>query len=120
MGLLYCAHNNGSGQNNPPPLVQEERNMSQYTIKPGRLGRRIIRAYKAVENRFVRAFLQPDGSLRTGAAGDKVVRAYKRVETAVVNRYKGIETAFVDAFLEKKTNPEKPSGHFPGQGSDRS
>lgn len=94
--------------------------MSQYTIKPGRLGRRIIRAYKAVENRFVRAFLQPDGSLRTGAAGDKVVRAYKRVETAVVNRYKGIETAFVDAFLEKKTDPEKPSGHFPGQGGDRS
>lgn len=88
--------------------------MSQYTIKPGRLGRRIIKAYKAVENRFVRAFLQPDGSLRTGAAGDKGVRAYKRVETAVVNRYKGIETAFVGAFLEKKTDPEKTVRAFPG------
>lgn len=93
--------------------------MSQYTIKPGRLGRRIIKAYKAVENGFVRTFLQPDGTLRTGAAGNRVIRAYKRVENAVVNRYKRIETAFVDAFLEKKADPEKPSGHFPGKGGDR-
>ena len=45
--------------------------MSQYTIKPGRLGRRIIRAYKAVENRFVRAFLQPDAWSLTGSATAK-------------------------------------------------
>ena len=88
--------------------------MSQYTIKPGRLGRRIIRAYKAVENRFVRAFLQPDGSLRTGAVGGQ---GRSRVQ-AGGNRggkpLQGDRNRICGCFSGKENQPRKTVRAFPG------
>ena len=62
----------------------------------------------------------PEYRLKTPALARKVVGLYRKIEQGTVLAYKKIEDRFVDAFLEKKTNPEKPSGHFPGQGGDRS
>ena len=74
--------------------------MSGYRLKPGPLGRTLIRAYRAAERRFTRTFLEPDGSLRTGGLAEKATGAYCRVERAVVGRYQKIEDAFVARFLE--------------------
>lgn len=86
--------------------------MSEYHLKPGKLGQTVIGAYKGIEEKFVDAFLEEDGSLKTGGMADKVTGAYqkvedtvvggyKKVEDTVVGGYKKVETAFVDAFLEK-------------------
>lgn len=64
--------------------------MSSYRLKPGPLGRWVVKAYKGVEERFTRAFLAPDGSLKTGGMAPTVTGAYRKVESA-----------FVRAFLEK-------------------
>ena len=98
--------------------------MSEYQLKPGKLGKKVLDAYKSVEDRFVDAFLEEDGSLRTGGMADKVTGAYRKVEDTVVggyqkvertvvDGYKAIEGAFVDAFLEK-TDSDAPAGdHSP-------
>lgn len=78
--------------------------MNGYTLKPGPLGRELIRAYRAVERRFTRTFLEPDGSLKTGPLGPAVTGAYRKVERGAVQGYKAVETAFVNAFLEEKND----------------
>lgn len=55
--------------------------MSEYKLKTGKLGEKVVGAYKKVE--------------------DTVVGSYKKVEDTVVGGYKKVENAFVDAFLEK-------------------
>lgn len=86
--------------------------MSEYHLKPGKLGQKVMDAYKGIEEKFVDTFLEEDGSLKTGGMADKVtgayqkvedtvVGSYKKVEDTVVGGYKKVETAFVDAFLEK-------------------
>lgn len=86
--------------------------MSEYQMKPGKLGEKILNGYQKVEDRFVTTFLDEDGSLKTGGMAEKVTAAYQKVEDAViggyqkiegsvVGGYKKIENAFVDAFLEK-------------------
>lgn len=75
--------------------------MSEYQMKPGKLGEKILNGYQKVEDRFVTTFLDEDGSLKTGGMAEKVTAAYQKVEDAVVGGYKKIEDAFVDAFLEK-------------------
>ena len=87
--------------------------MSEYHLKPDKLGKKVLDAYKNVEDRFLDAFLEEDGSLRTGGMADKVTGAYQKVERTVVYGYKTIEGAFVDAFLEK-TDSDAPTGdHSP-------
>lgn len=86
--------------------------MSEYHLKTGKLGQKVIGACKGIEEKFVDTFLEEDGSLKTGGMADKVTGAYqkvedtvvggyKKVEDTVVGGYKKVETAFVDAFLEK-------------------
>lgn len=86
--------------------------MSEYQMKPEKLGEKILNGYQKVEDRFVTTFLDEDGSLKTGGMAEKVTAAYQKVEDAVVGGYqkiegsvvggyKKIEDAFVDAFLEK-------------------
>lgn len=99
--------------------------MSEYQLKPGKLGKKVLDAYKKVEDRFVDTFLEEDGSLRTGGMADKVTGAYhkvedtvvggyQKVERTVVDGYKTIEGAFVDAFLEKTDSDENSGDDAPG------
>lgn len=82
--------------------------MAEYRLKPGKVGEKVIDAYKKVEGRFADAFLEEDKSrqsgytLKTGKTGEKVVGAYQKIEDGVVGSYKKIEKAFVDRFLEEK------------------
>lgn len=76
--------------------------MRAYKLKTGKLGQKVVGAYKTVENAFVETFLNEDGSLKTGGVADKVTSAYQKIEDTVVRSYKKIEDSFVDAFLEKK------------------
>lgn len=75
--------------------------MCAYKMKPGKIGKAVIGAYKNVEEKFVDTFLTEDGSLKTGGMAEKVTGAYKKVEDSVVGGYQKVEDAFVDAFLEK-------------------
>ena len=75
--------------------------MCAYKMKPGKIGKAVIGAYKNVEEKFVDTFLTEDGSLKTGSMAEKVTGAYKKVEDSVVGGYQKVEDAFVDAFLEK-------------------
>ena len=75
--------------------------MSEYQMKPGKLGEKILNGYQKVEDRFVTTFLDEDGSLKTGGMAEKVTAAYQKVEDAVVGGYKKIEDAFVDYYLTK-------------------
>lgn len=76
--------------------------MRAYKLKTGKLGQKVVGAYKTVENAFVETFLNEDGSLKTGGVADKVTSAYQKIEDTVVGSYKKIEDSFVDAFQEKK------------------
>lgn len=76
--------------------------MSEYRIKPGKIGKALMGAYKGIEEKFVDTFLEEDGSLKTGGVGEKVTDSYKSVENAVVSGYQKVEHAFVDTFLEEK------------------
>jgi len=81
--------------------------MSEYRLKPGKIGEKVVNAYKGVEDKFKDAFLEEDKSsdsgytLKTGKMADTAVEAYKKIEDTVVGGYKKIEDKFVDAFLEK-------------------
>ncbi len=94
--------------------------MSEYQLKPGKLGEKIVGAYKEIEKKFVDTCLEEDGSLKTGGMAkkatdayqkveDTVVGGYKKIEDTVVGGYQKVETAFVDAFLEKDEGEHKPS-----------
>lgn len=75
--------------------------MVEYRLKAGKLGKNLINAYKKIEDKFVKAFLEEDGSLKTGGMAQKATASYRKIENAVVGSYKKIEDAFVDTFLEK-------------------
>lgn len=77
--------------------------MSEYKMKPGKIGDAVVDVYKKIEDRFTETFLEKDEgmNLKTGKVGDTIVDAYKKVENTVVDGYKKIENAFVDTFLEK-------------------
>lgn len=85
--------------------------MSTYKMKPGKIGRTVIGAYKNVEQKFVDTFLEEDGSLKTGGMAGKVTGACQKVEDAVVGGYKKVENAFVDAFLEKEDDRDAGQHH---------
>lgn len=90
--------------------------MSEYQLKPGKIGEKIIDGYKKIEDKFTETFLEEDGSLKTGDMAQKVTAAYQKIEDAVVggyqkvedtvvNGYQKLEDAFVDRFLEKSGEP---------------
>lgn len=81
--------------------------MSDYKMKPGKLGEKIVGAYKKIENAFVDTFLEEDGSMKTGGMAKKATDAYQKIEDTVVGGYKKVENTFVDAFLEKKEDDDK-------------
>ena len=81
--------------------------MSEYRLKPGKIGEKVVGAYEKVEKKFVDTFLNEDGSLKTGGMADKATSAYQKIEDGVVGTYKKVEDAFVDTFLEK-VEEEKP------------
>ena len=45
--------------------------MSEYKMKPGKMGESIIDTYKKIEDKFVDAFLEEDGTLKTGGMAEK-------------------------------------------------
>ena len=78
--------------------------MSEYKLKTGKLGDKVIGTYRKVENAFVDRFLEKDpGVLRMkpGKLGKAVMQGYQTMEGTVVGAYKKVEDAFVDTFLEK-------------------
>lgn len=80
--------------------------MSEYKLKAGKLGEKIVNTYKGIEDKFVDTFLEEDGSLKTGGMAEKATSVYQKIEDAVVGGYKKVEDAFVDAFLEKVEDDE--------------
>lgn len=91
----------------------------EYHLKPGKVGEKVIGAYKKTEQAFTEAFLQKDEtspsgySLKTGKTGEAVTGAYHKIEDGVVGTYKKIEDAFVDRFLEKTENDFRTQTLFP-------
>ncbi|MFV0239669.1 MAG: hypothetical protein ACK5H4_06455 [Lacrimispora sphenoides] len=84
-----------------------------YRLKVGKVGQRVVDAYKGIEEKFCDAFLEKDENseqgctLKTGATAEKVVGAYQKIEDSVVGGYKKIEEKFVDAFLEEVDSEDK-------------
>lgn len=101
--------------------------MSEYKLKPGKIGEKAIGAYQKVENAFVDRFLDKgeDGNLqlKTGKTGEAAVRGYQKVEDAVVGAYQKIENAFAGAFLEKvddkRADPQPGARQDPADPADR-
>lgn len=90
--------------------------MTEYKMKTGKVGEKIVEGYKKVEEKFTDKFLEKDESspsgysLKTGKTAEKVVGGYQKVENTVVGTYKKVENAFVDTFLEKVESDEE-DGH---------
>ena len=93
--------------------------MPEYDIKPGRIGKAAIDAYKEVEQKFTDTFLEKDPTgeslptLKVGKIGqaaidtyqkieDAVVGTYQKIEDTVVGEYKRVESSFVNTFLTEK------------------
>lgn len=81
--------------------------MSEYRRKPGKVGEKVIGAYKNMESKFVETFLNEDGSMKTGGMAEKATSAYHKIEDTVVGGYKKVENAFVDTFLEASDPSEE-------------
>ena len=86
--------------------------MSEYQLKPGKIGEKIIERYQKIEDKFTETFLEEDSSLKTGGMAQKVTAAYQKIEDTIVGGYQKIEDTFVDRFLEKSGEPS-PDGQEP-------
>lgn len=81
--------------------------MSEYKLKVGKVGEKLVDGYKKVEEKFTDKFLEKDKtsptgySMKTGKTAGKVVHGYQKIEDTVVEAYKKVEDGFVDIFLEK-------------------
>ena len=53
--------------------------MSEYKLKPGKLGEKIVNAYKGIEDSFTETFLEEDGSMKTGGIAEKATSAYRKI-----------------------------------------
>lgn len=86
--------------------------MTEYRMKTGKLGEKVVKTAKKVEDAFVDTFLEEDEnnpsgySMKTGKMAERATSAYKKIEDTVVGGYKKIEDAFVDTFLEKVEEEE--------------
>ena len=122
---LYMAYTNGQADEESKQTLAKtnysgrSKKMTGYTLKPGKIGKKLIAGYQKIEEKFVDAFLQEDAgspggyTLKTGKNAKKVTGAYqkiedgvtgtyKKIENGVVGTYQKIEDAFVDRFLEEK------------------
>lgn len=91
--------------------------MSDYKLKPSKIEKAVVGAYKKIEKAFVDAFLNEDGSMKTGGMAEKATGAYQKVEDSVVGAYKKVEGAFVSAFLEEieDEDAEQPADEVAGE-----
>jgi len=97
--------------------------MTDYKLKTGKAGEKIVGAYKRLEKELTDTFLEADENsesgyiLKTGKVAGKVVSKYKKIENRVISGYKAIENGvvgeyrkiedkFVDTFLEKTDEKE--------------
>lgn len=89
--------------------------MSEYKFKETKIEKAVVGAYKKIEKAFVDAFLNEDGSMKTGGMAEKATATYHKMEDAAVGAYKRVEKAFVDAFLEeiKEGEAEEINGENP-------
>ena len=95
--------------------------MSDYRLKTGKIGEKVVNAAKSVEESFTEKFLEKDEasptgySLKTGGMAQKataayqkiedtVVGGYKKIEDTVVGSYKKIENSFVDWTIVKRVD----------------
>lgn len=62
----------------------------------------VVGGYKKIEDKFTGAFLNEDGSLKTGKVGESVTGGYKKMESAFVGGFNKIADKFVDTFLAKE------------------
>ena len=91
--------------------------MSEYKLKTGKVGEKVVDTYKKIEESFTDSFLEKkdDGeneyTLKTGGMTEKAVGAYKAVEDSVVGGYKKIEEKFIDAFLEEVSDESVPGNN---------
>lgn len=94
--------------------------MKNYKLKGGKIEKAAINAYKKIEKAFVEAFLNEDGSMKTGGMAEKATGAYQKIEDAAVGAYKKVENAFVEAFLEevKDEDSEQASDAGTANGND--
>lgn len=89
--------------------------MSEYKLKTGKVGEKIVDGYKKVEEKFTDKFLEKDEtsptgySLKTGKTAEKVAHGYQKIEDTVVGAYKKVEDGFVNTFLEK-VEPDEDYG----------
>lgn len=85
--------------------------MSEYKLNGGKIEEAVTKAYKKIEKAFVDAFINEDGSMKTGGMAEKATGVYQKVEDSVVGAYKKVESAFVNAFLEeiKDDDVEQPA-----------
>lgn len=88
--------------------------MSEYKLKTGKLGDKVIGTYRKVEDAFVDRFLEKDPNapgvlrMKPGKLGKAVMQGYQTMEDTVVGAYKKVEDAFVDTFLEKNRRRGRP------------
>lgn len=93
--------------------------MDEYHLKTGKLGEKIVRKYKKIEDKFTDTFLEEDGSLKTGQMAEKATSAYQKIEDAVVGGYIKIENAFEDTFLEKDDQEQRDEASSAGEANSK-
>lgn len=70
----------------------EDTHMSEYKLKPGKIGESVIGAYKNVEGKFTDAFLEKDEekpsgyTLKSGQIAQKATAVYWKIEDTAVGR----------------------------------
>ncbi|MBQ8574654.1 MAG: hypothetical protein IJ447_01240 [Clostridia bacterium] len=90
--------------------------MSEYRLKTGKIGDKVVKTYKKIEDKFVDTFLQEDENNPTGYSlkctktAEKATKAYKKIEDTVVGSYQKIEDKFVETFLEKVEDEAEETG----------
>lgn len=109
---------------------KEKQGMDEYHLKTGKLGEKIVREYKKIEDKFTDTFLEEDGSLKTGQMAEKATSAYQKIEDAVVGGYKKIEdaavggyrkieNAFEDTFWEKDDQEQRDEASSAGEANSK-
>lgn len=62
----------------------------------------VVSGYKKIEDKFTEAFMNGDGSLKTGGMDEKATNAYRKIENSVVGGFTKITDKFVSAFLTRE------------------
>lgn len=57
--------------------------MTEYRLKPEKIGKKVSGAYEKAEKKFVDTFLQEDGSMKTDGMAEKKISVYRKIEDGV-------------------------------------